>query len=332
MRTGDDVHSAVVAGDDGCAPAVADDDACAAAVAELARRFGQPDAALTATGAAALEVALEILGIGRGDEVAVPDLGCHALAAAVVRAGATPVFIGVGASLTLNPADVAACWSRRTRAVIVPHQYGLPCDVRGIVAAVPPDAMVIEDVAQTWGSYVGKTVSGATGVLAVTSFGPSKPVALGAGGAVLGPAGLLAGAVAQDGAGDRLLNRVPSPARFPRPLLERLPGALRRADEKLAARRAVIMEFLAGELSASFRLPPLPPDSGAAWTRLPLYPLPPISERPVRELRRMLEHLGAVQELHPVPPSGLPMFRRVEKTIVPGGKRPADPLLVKLSS
>ncbi|MFE7117747.1 DegT/DnrJ/EryC1/StrS family aminotransferase [Streptomyces sp. NPDC057654] len=339
MRTGDEVCAAGAAGDEVCAAvvagggvtsaSVADDDECAAAVAELASRFGQPGAALTATGAAALEVALEIFGIGRGDEVAVPDLGCHALAAAVVRAGATPVFIGVGPSLTLNPADVASCWSRRTRAVIVPHQYGLPCDVRGIVAAVPPDAVVIEDVAQTWGSYAGEAVSGATGVLAVTSFGPSKPVALGAGGAVLGPVGLLAGAVAQDGAGDRLLDRVPSPARFPRPLLERLPGALRRADERLAARRAVVREFLTGELSACFRLPPLPPDSGAGWTRLPLYPLPPVSGMPVRELRRILEPLGPVQELHAVPPSGLPMFRRVEKVIFPGGKRPADPLLVK---
>ncbi|MFD7668416.1 DegT/DnrJ/EryC1/StrS family aminotransferase [Streptomyces sp. NPDC059788] len=315
MRTDDGAHA---------------DGAYAAAVAEVAHRFGQPAATLTATGAAALEVALEILGIGRGDEVAVPDLGCHSLAAAVVRAGATPVFVGVGESLTLDPDDVAACWSRRTRAVIVPHQYGLPCDVRGIVAAVPPDALVIEDVAQTWGSHSGGVVSGATGVLAVTSFGPSKPVALGAGGAVLGTAAALEGAVAQGGVGDRRLDRVPSPARFPWPLLERLPDALERADARLAARRSGVAEFLAGELSAHFRLPPLPPDAGAGWTRMPLYPLPSVSARPARELRRMLETLGPVQELHAVPPSGLPMFRGVEKLVFPGEKRTVDPLLVKI--
>ena len=86
-------------------------------VAELVRRFGQHDAAFTASGSAALEVAFEVLGVSAGDEVVIPDLGCHSIAAAVVRRGAVPVFVGVGPALTLGPDDVAAALSPRTRAI-----------------------------------------------------------------------------------------------------------------------------------------------------------------------------------------------------------------------
>ncbi|MFI9081882.1 DegT/DnrJ/EryC1/StrS family aminotransferase [Streptomyces sioyaensis] len=304
-------------------------DAHQAAVAELLRRFGQPAVELTATGAAALEVALEVLGIGRGEEVIVPDLGCHSIAAAVVRSNATPVFVSVGDTLTLSPGEVAGAWSRRTRAVIVPHQYGLPCDVRGIVNAIPADGLVIEDVAQTWGSYTRGVASGATGTLTVTSFGPSKPVALGGGGAVLGLPAHLSDAVAHGDISDRHLARPPSPARFPLPLLERLPAALRHADAQLAMRRAVVARFLRSELSAYFRLPPLPPDSAASWTRMPLYPLSPTHVSDDR-LRKMLRTFGPIQEVHPVPPSGLPMFRGADKRVFPGGERRVDPLLIKI--
>ncbi|WP_344570903.1 DegT/DnrJ/EryC1/StrS family aminotransferase, partial [Streptomyces axinellae] len=135
----------------------------AAAAAELVRRLGQATVEFTASGSAALETALEILGIGPGDEVVVPDVGCHSVAASVVRRGAVPVFTGVGEALTLGPGDTAAACGVRTRAVVAVHQYGLPCDVAGIKAAVGPDVVVIEDVAQTWGSTVNGVPAGSLG-------------------------------------------------------------------------------------------------------------------------------------------------------------------------
>ena len=117
----------------------------AAAVAELARRLGQSAVEFAASGSAALETALEILGVGPGDEV-VPDVGCRSVAASVVRRGVVPVFTGVGEALALGPGDIAAACGARPRAVVAVPQYGLPCDVAGIQAAVGPDVVVIEDV------------------------------------------------------------------------------------------------------------------------------------------------------------------------------------------
>lgn len=199
-----------------------------AAVTELTRRMAQPAVEFTASGTAALEAALEVLGIGRGDEVVVPDVGCHSVAAAVVRRGAIPVFTGVGEALTLDPLGVSLACGPRTRAVVAVHQYGLPCDVPGIMKTVGPDIPVIEDVAQTWGSAVGGAPAGSLGTIAVISFGSTKPVALGAGGALFGPASLIRGAVSRGDGADRQLLRPPSAARFPAPLLARLPEALAR--------------------------------------------------------------------------------------------------------
>ncbi|ROO86721.1 dTDP-4-amino-4,6-dideoxygalactose transaminase [Actinocorallia herbida] len=294
---------------------------------ELARRFGQPDVVFTASGSAALEVAFEVLGVGAGDEVVVPDLGCPSIAAAVVRRGAVPVFVGVGPALTLSPDDVAAALSARTRAVVAAHHYGLPCDVRGIVDTLPPGITVIEDVAQTWGTLARGRISGSVGTLAVTSFGSSKPVSLGGGGALLGPPGVLRGAVSHGDVRDRRSPRPSSPARLPVRLLDDLPAAIAAADRRLAARRAAVAAFLDSDLSAHFRLPPRPPDSSAGWTRVPLYPVGPGSAAQVPRLRRTL---GGVQPMHPVPPSGLPMFQDFAKRVVRGPGRPADPFLVKI--
>lgn len=299
----------------------------AAAVDELARRFGQPSAVFTASGSAAIEVALEVLGIGRGDEVVVPDVGCHSIGAAVVRQGAVPVFVGVGESLTLSSDDVSAALSPKTRAVVAAHHYGLPCDVRGIVEALPPEITVIEDVAPAWGARARGAVAGSAGAFAVTSFGPSKPVTLGGGGALLGPAAALCGAVSRGDVRDRNLGRPPSPSRLPEPLLDLLPAALAEADRRLAARRAAVAAFLGSDLSTYFRLPPSPPDSAAGWTRVPLYPTEHASSAHVQGVRRLL---GPIQEMHRVPPSGLPMFHGHPTRVAGRAVRPVEPLLVKI--
>lgn len=301
-------------------------DRARSAVAELADRLGQPAAEFTASGTAAIEVALEVLRIGSGDEVIVPDLGCYSVAAAVIRRGAVPVFVGVGESLTLGPQDAAVALSRATRAIIAVHQYGLPCDVRALVDHVPPEVTIIEDVAQTWGSSTHGFASGSVGALTVTSFGPQKPVCLGGGGALFGPAAIT-GAVSRGDGRESELPRPPSPARFPLPLLEGLPGAIDRADASLAARRLAVAAFLDSGLSAYFRLPPLPTGGAASWTAVPLYPA---GRATGAQLRAVRDALGAIELMPRVPPSGMRVFSDFEKRIVPGSRRRSDPLLVRI--
>lgn len=298
------------------------------AVADLAGRFQRPAVEFTASGTAAIEVALEVLGVGTGDEVIVPDAGCPSVAAAVIRNGSIPVFVGVGETLTLSPADAAAALSRRTRAIIAVHQYGLPCDVRGIVEAVPARVAVIEDVAQAWGAGVGGQACGAAGALTVTSFGPGKPLCLGGGGALFGPAAAIRGAVSRGDPREGYLPRPPSSARLPLSLLEGLSAAIDRADRDLAARRAAVAAFVDSDLSPRFRLPPVPLGSSPSWTVVPLYPTKPVTTASLRAVR---DRLGPVELMPRIPPSRMPMLHGRDMRVVPGRQRRIDPLLVRLT-
>ncbi|WP_425576169.1 DegT/DnrJ/EryC1/StrS family aminotransferase, partial [Streptomyces axinellae] len=76
------------------------------------------------------------------------------------RAGSPPPRSGCAQR---SPCGSGAACGVRTRAVVAVHQYGLPCDVAGIKAAVGPDVVVIEDVAQTWGSTVNGVPAGSLG-------------------------------------------------------------------------------------------------------------------------------------------------------------------------
>ncbi|MCS7007803.1 MAG: aminotransferase class I/II-fold pyridoxal phosphate-dependent enzyme, partial [Gaiellaceae bacterium] len=94
---------------------------------EAAAFLGVPHAIGVGNGTDALVLALEALGIGRGDEVICPAFTFYATAEAIARAGATPVFADIDpVSLTLDPADVAARVTPRTRAVVVVHLFGRP--------------------------------------------------------------------------------------------------------------------------------------------------------------------------------------------------------------
>src|SRR5436305_297910 len=79
-------------------------------------------------GTVTLELALEILGIGPGDEVIVPAVSFISTATAVSRAGAIPVFVDLGKDThNLDPARVREAITERTKAVIAVHFGGTPC-------------------------------------------------------------------------------------------------------------------------------------------------------------------------------------------------------------
>jgi len=158
---------------------------------ELAARLGVQDAAAVASGTAALELALAALDVGPGDEVLIPTYVCDALHHAVCHVGATPVLVDADpASQSLSAKDALARRTRRTRAVIVPHAFGLTADLEPFAALEVP---VIEDCAQALGAELdGGRPAGSAGALAVCSFYATKMIAAGEGGAVAGPSALIA--------------------------------------------------------------------------------------------------------------------------------------------
>jgi perosamine synthetase len=137
-------------------------------------------------GTAALHLALEVLGIGPGDEVIVPDLTFVATANAVVHAGATPVIVDVEPeTLAIDPASFEAAITARTKAVIPVHLYGHPAPMDLVVAIAKKHGLwVIEDAAEAHGArWQGRRV-GSWGDLAVFSFYGNKIITTGEGGMV----------------------------------------------------------------------------------------------------------------------------------------------------
>jgi perosamine synthetase len=157
---------------------------------ELARWLGTEAAVAVSSGSAALELALRALDVGAGDEVLIPTYVCDALHHAVSRTGATPVLVDADrATLSLSAADARTRLTSRTRAIVVPHAFGLAADLAPLAALGVP---VIEDCAQTVGARLDGRPVGSLGTLAVCSFYATKLLTTGEGGAVAGPAALLA--------------------------------------------------------------------------------------------------------------------------------------------
>ena len=148
---------------------------------EYAEACGIAHALTVANGTAALELALEALDIGEGDEVIVPARTFIATASAVVRCGAVPVVADIDPiSQNLDAASVEAALSDRTRAIVPVHLAGWPADMDALLAvARASDLAVIEDCAQAHGAlYKGKPV-GTLGDIGCFSFCQDKIISTG---------------------------------------------------------------------------------------------------------------------------------------------------------
>jgi hypothetical protein len=131
-----------------------------------------------------LRLALEVLGIGPGDEVVVPVLDWTATYAAVTSLGARPVPVRVDpATLTIDPAAASAARTSRTRAAVACHFVGTPADVPGLRDAL--GLPVVEDCAGAPGSLLDGRQVGTLGDVAVFSLGPGKRLDAGEGGVLV---------------------------------------------------------------------------------------------------------------------------------------------------
>lgn len=281
-------------------------DSEAQAMELLRGRYRHRAGVLTACGAAALEAALVLLRVGPGDEVVLPATGCYKIAAAVLRVGAVPVFTAVGRRLVLSAAAVLAALSPRTRCVIAVHQYGLPCPVGEIREVVPEHVSIVEDAAQAWGSRRNGRFVGGDGDAVVVSFGSSKPVALGAGGALLSDRPGLETLVTSDTSGQRRLARPALPAPFPVPLAGELVAALKRADDRIARRRAFARRVLPALAPAGYASQERGDIDDSSWHRLPVW------SRSIADRDALIQHARRhgirAQQDHDVPLHRLAMF------------------------
>src|SRR5208283_1488036 len=153
----------------------------------LQKFLGAKHVVCTNTGTTALHLALDVLGIGKGDEVIVPSFTFVATIQAITATGATPVFCDIHADdLNMDAGDVRKKITKKTKVILPVHYRGIPCDMDAIHAlAKEHNITVVEDAAHAFGSsYKGKKI-GSFGDIACFSFDPIKNITCGEGGAVV---------------------------------------------------------------------------------------------------------------------------------------------------
>lgn len=170
---------------------------------QMAAFTGAGYAVATVNGTAALHIALQLAGVEPGDEVISQALTFIATCNALTYAGARPVFVDVDLDTLGMSADALRrflsthaeirdghAWNkttgRRISACVPMHTFGLPCRIEQIVAICDEYGIsVVEDAAESLGSYVGSRHTGAFGRLATLSFNGNKVITTGGGGMII---------------------------------------------------------------------------------------------------------------------------------------------------
>lgn len=162
---------------------------------QLCERTGAAHAIAVANCTAALHLSLLATGIGPGDEVLCPTLTFVATANAIRYVGAAPVLCeSVGPrNLNVDPDDLAARVTSRTKAIMTVHYAGFPADMARIASiARRHDLLVVEDCAHALFSTLAGRVCGTWGDLGCFSFFSNKNLTCGEGGAIITNNGELA--------------------------------------------------------------------------------------------------------------------------------------------
>lgn len=151
--------------------------------ADVAALVGKRYGIAVTSGTSALQLAMLALGVGRGDEVVVPSYVCTALLHAVRAAGAEPIVCDIDSrTRNLEPSRAKSCLSPNSKAIVIPHMFGLTQDVRAFGDFGLP---VIEDCAMSLGGDCGGTPSGAVGDLTICSFYATKVISTGGEGGMI---------------------------------------------------------------------------------------------------------------------------------------------------
>jgi len=141
---------------------------------EFAAFCEAPEAIGVSNGTTAIELILNALGVGPGDEVVTVSHTFMATVGAILRAGATPVLVDVDPDTwTMAPEQVARAVTPQTKAILPVHLYGNPADVAAIAAAAP-GIPIVEDAAQAHGARLHGRAVGSGSRAASYSFYPGK--------------------------------------------------------------------------------------------------------------------------------------------------------------
>lgn len=154
---------------------------------EMAAYVGRKYGVAMANGTAALEAAMQALNLEEGSEVILPSFTIISCAQAITKAGLIPVPVDSKMDTwNMDVSDIKAKITSKTRAIMVVHIYGLPCEMDEILAiAKEHNLKIIEDAAEMHGQTYRGRKCGSFGDISIFSFYPNKHVTCGEGGMAL---------------------------------------------------------------------------------------------------------------------------------------------------
>lgn len=160
-------------------------------IAEFEKQFanyiGRKYAIAVANGSAALDIAVQALGISKDDEVIMPTFTIISPAQSVVRAGGKPVLVdSLSDTWNMDISQIEEKINEKTKAILVVHIYGLPADMNPIFDLCQKyNLKLIEDAAEMHGQTYYEKKCGSFGEISTFSFYPNKHITTGEGGMIV---------------------------------------------------------------------------------------------------------------------------------------------------
>ena len=139
---------------------------------EFSKKFKINFSCAISNGSVGLELALIALDIKRGDEVLVPSRSYFSSASSILRVGAKPVFVDLDLhTMNISPEEIKKNITKKTKAIICVHLYGMPCDMPKICKVAKKHKIkIIEDCSQAHGAKINSKFVGSFGDIGVWSF------------------------------------------------------------------------------------------------------------------------------------------------------------------
>ena len=146
--------------------------------AEMAKSIGNGDCVSFASGRMAFYSIMQSLGIGKGDEIALTGFTCSVMANAVLRIGATPVYVDIDEkTLGMSPDDLKKKLTPKTKIVVAQHTFGIPCEIDEIkIITSNNHIFLVEDCALSFQSIYKGIKIGDWGDASIFSTDHTKPL------------------------------------------------------------------------------------------------------------------------------------------------------------
>lgn len=154
---------------------------------KFAARIGRKHGIAVCNGTAALDAAVDALGIGPDDEIIMPSFTIISCITQIIRSGAKPVLIDSDPlTWNMNVSQIEKKITSRTKAIMVVHTYGLPVDMSPVIElAEKHNLRIIEDAAEMHGQLYKGKACGSFGDISTFSFYPNKHITTGEGGMIM---------------------------------------------------------------------------------------------------------------------------------------------------